>query len=618
MTTGLPPTAIGRGLRSLGAVAMCSVEDGPRFNERAKRWVIRITLRLHDSTEFVSAASQWCVLVEDSYPFGRVSFYPSAEGGMIATFPHQSRNAPDRDRRGWREGRLCLDTPLGGERGAVVVRDPVGDADQRLRWHVERALEWLHRAANGQLLAVGDPFELPDHAHTKVRSWLLSRVVHDESAASFSAWEGRAGTFGIARFGALKNVGNVFAIKSFEDQLGGVVRAWSGCEIDDLAKGRRVQGFWWLWPQPVVMRPWQAPETWGELRLIANAMNVDVDGMLRWLFPQLRGSKSSAILMLGYPMPKRVGGDLSEVHWNSLLLPNLDGAERQPRGFRADARGLWQRDRFGTFADIVALEYLFTDNWNGDRLQARGRLPGSVRDCDIVIIGVGALGSILAELLVRAGVKSIALLDGDRLESGNVNRHVATLVDVGQAKVPVVAKRLRQISSTVRVVEFGDTMPTDTKAIEAQLDEYDIIIDCTSSDVALSTLERAWWSIPRTFASFSLGFGGKRLFSFGVSGNRFPHGEFARSVRPWLEHESRAWANNDEVLEGAGCWSPLFPARYDDVVLAAAVCVKELETLADMRSSEPRFRVFAQSSSERDFQGFVAEGAPSDLEALAL
>jgi len=321
--------------------------------------------------------------------------------------------------------------------------------------------------------------------------------------------------------------------------------------------------------------------------------------------------------MLGYPMPKRVGEDASEVHWDALLLPRLDEAVGQPRGFRPNARGWWHRDRYGKFADAVALEYLYMDNWSGDRLQARGRLPRAVRDCNVAVIGVGALGSVLSEMLVRAGVENIALVDEDVLESGNVNRHVATLVDVGKSKVPVVAQRLRQTSPTVRVVEFSEKLSSDAKAIETQLDEYDIIIDCTSSDVALSTLERAWWSIPRIFASFSLGFAGKRLFSFGVSGNRFPHSDFARGVRPWLEHESKAWADNDEVLEGAGCWSPLFPARYDDIVLAAAVCVKELETLGAQRPTEPRFRVFAQASSDDGFQGFAPENAPPVLEALA-
>lgn len=616
-TTVLPPPAIERGIRGLRTVAACSVEDGPKFNEQVKRWVLTITLQRDAGAEFVGAVTRWCVLLDDTYPFGRVSFYPAAKGGMTATFPHQSRNVPGRDRREWREGRLCLDTPLGDERRVVLVRDPVGEADQRLRWHAERAVEWLHRAATDRLLAAGDPFELPDRPHTTVRGWLRERVVHDESSASFTAWDVREGSFGIARFGVPKDIGNVVAIKSFEDTRGEVVRAWSARELGHLAKERRLNGFWWLWPEPVVVRPWQAPGTWRDLRRVAKAMNVDVDAVLRWLFPQLRGSKSSAILMLGYPIPRRMGEDACEVHWDALLLPRLDEAVGQPRGFRPNACGWWHRDRYGKFADAVALEYLLTDNWSSDRLQARGRLPGAVQGCNIAVIGVGALGSLLCEMLVRAGVKSIALIDEDALESGNVNRHVATLVDVGKSKVPVVAQRLRQISPTVRVAEFSKELPSDAKAIVTQLDEYNAIVDCTSSDVVLATLERAWWSIPRTFASFSLGFAGKRLFSFGMSGNHFPHGDFTRSVLPWLEHESKAWADRDEVFEGAGCWSPLFPARYDDVVLAAAVCVKELETLVATTPREPRFRVFAQSSSSDGFEGFAPEKAPPALEAVA-
>ena len=613
-TTVLLPPAIERGLRSLRSVVACSIEDSPKFNQQAKRWVVRITLRRDMGTEFVGAATRWCVLLDNTYPFGRISFYPSSEGGITVTFPHQSQNAPGKDRRGWREGRLCLDMPLGGERRVVVVRDPVGDADQRLRWHTERALEWLHRAANDNLVAAGDPFELPDRP---VRGWRHARVIHDESSASFTAWNGRVGSFGIVRLGTLKEIKGVLATQSFEDQRGDVVRGWSGRELGDLAMEQRVNGFWWLWPQPVVVRPWQAPETWRDIRRIAKTMNIDVDSMFRWLFPQLQGSKFRAILLLGYPMPRRVGEDASEIHWDSLLLPILDEAAGQPRGFRPNARGWWHRDRCGNFADTVALKYLFTDNWSEDRLQARGRLPRSVRDCNITVLGVGALGSVVSELLVRAGAKNIALVDEDVLESGNINRHVATLADVGSPKVSVVAERLRQISPTVRVVEFSERLPSDATAIEAQLDEYDIIIDCTSSDVALATLERAWWSIPRTFASFSLGFGGRRLFSFSVSGNRFPHDEFIRSVRPWLEHESKVWADNDEVFEGAGCWSPLFPARYDDVVLAAAVCVKELEMLVAKRPSEPRFRVFAQTSTDDGFQGFAPESTPPAMERSA-
>jgi hypothetical protein len=594
----------------------CVVEDAPEFHKQVDRWVVRLTLRCDAGAEFVRTVTSWCVVLESTYPFGRISFHPAAEGGITATFPHQSRNTHTGDRRGWRDGRLCLDMPFGGERRLVVIRDPVGDAEERLRWHVERAVEWLHRAANDKLLAPGDPFELPERPHTTVRAWEEIRLVHDETPTTLGAWDGRSGSFGIVRFGELRDIDLALAVRSFEDQLGRVVRAWAGRELDDLGE-RQVNGFWWLWPKPIVLRPWYAPGTWRDLRRIAKTQGIDVDAMLRWLFPRVRGSKNSNILMLGYPMPMHIGEDAGEVHWDALILPRLPKAEGQPRGFRPNARGWWHRDRYGKFGDLIALQYLHSDNWSSERLQARGRLPISVRDRKVALLGVGALGSVLAEMLVRAGVKNIVLIDDDLLEAGNVSRHVATLVDVGELKVTTVARRLRQISPTVRVDELSEKLNGDAKAIEELLDEHDIIIDCTSSDGALAALATAWWSIPRVFASFSMGFGGKRLFSFGASGHQFPHDEFARAVRPWLVHEANMWADSDEVFEGAGCWSPLFPARYDDVVLAAATCVKELETLVATRLSTCRFRVFAQSTSDDGFQGFIPEREPPTAEALA-
>lgn len=41
--------------------------------------------------------------------------------------------------------------------------------------------------------------------------------------------------------------------------------------------------------------------------------------------------------------------------------------------------------------------------------------------------------------------------------------------------------------------------------------------------------------------------------------------------------ERRAKSENDEVREGAGCYSPLFPARADDVLAGAVAVVKFIE-----------------------------------------
>ncbi len=591
------------------------IEDGPTFHANLKQWVIAFTLRRESGAQFIGTTTPWCALVDDDYPFGGIAIHPAAKGGITATFPHQSANTPSPDGSGWRGGKLCLDVPLGDERRFSFGRDPRGDSDSRLRWHVERALLWLDRAANDQLLGPGDPFEAPAHIYTTARAWLGQRVVHDETARTFSAWSGREGTLGVAELGTVSDIGDAITVGRFRDRDNSTVREWAGRELTSL---ENISGFWWLWPKPIVLAPWQAPRTWGELRRIAKTMGLDADGALRWLLASIRGAKTSNILLVGYPVPLRIGAPDIEVHWDALLLPPVRGAGgKPPSGFRANARGWWQRDRYGTFADKVVLQYLYGENWSSDRLQARGRLSRAVRDSRIALLGVGALGSAIAEMLVRAGVRQIALVDGDLLQPGNVCRHTATLVEVGKAKVQVVAQRLRQISPSARVTEVLEDLRGTPQSIVQQFEEYDVVVDCTASDDALRLLATAWWSIPRVLASFSMGYGAKRLFSFGVSGHRFPHDVFAMSIRPWLEHEAQIWANSEEVLEGAGCWSPLFPARHDDVVMQAATCMKELESLVAKRPTTPQFRVFAQASTDDGFQGSVLESAPPALEAIA-
>lgn len=614
-TPVLPPAAIERGLCGLRSVAACVIEDGPTFHADATQWVVTFSIRRSAGARFIATMTRWCALIDTSYPLGDVAIHPASDRGITATFPHQSRNTPNTPPRTWRNGKLCLDSPFGGERLLALGSDPIGDADARLRWHVERAQLWLQRAADDQLLATGDPFELPARpTPTAVGRWERQRIVHDESATSFEAWRGREGSYGVVSLGAVPDIDNAIGVGRFADRNGQSIRDWNGRElgaVDDVA------AFWWLWPKPIVSQPWSAPATWGELRCAAKAQGLDADAVLRWMLPSLRGTNTSNTLLLGYPIPMRVEAPVTEVHWDAVVLPPVPAAAgKPPRGFRPNATGWWHRDRSETFVDMLALKYLPTENWTPERLQARGRLPVDVRSLCVVLLGVGALGSSLAEMLVRAGVSELALVDDDLLQAGNVCRHTATLVDVGKAKVQAVAQRLRQLSPAVRVTEVREALGGPPTAIAARLDEYDVIIDCTASDEALMLLAAAWWSIPRIFASFSMGYGGKRLFSFGVSGHKFPHDEFARSVRPWLEDETKTWADSGEVFEGAGCWSPLFPARCDDVALAAAICVKELETLIAKRPPTSRFRAFAQSSSDYGFQGFSPENSPAGVTAL--
>ena len=59
----------------------------------------------------------------------------------------------------------------------------------------------------------------------------------------------------------------------------------------------------------------------------------------------------------------------------------------------------------------------------------------------VLLVGVGGVGSVAAEMLVRCGVGKLILFDFDSVELSNMNRLFFTPKDVGLSKVEVGGKR---------------------------------------------------------------------------------------------------------------------------------------------------------------------------------
>ena len=72
----------------------------------------------------------------------------------------------------------------------------------------------------------------------------------------------------------------------------------------------------------------------------------------------------------------------------------------------------------------------------------------------VLVCGCGALGSVAADLLVRAGVGFVRIVDRDFLEADNLHRQVLfDEADVAEElpKAVAAARRLRKINSAVTV-----------------------------------------------------------------------------------------------------------------------------------------------------------------------
>ena len=75
--------------------------------------------------------------------------------------------------------------------------------------------------------------------------------------------------------------------------------------------------------------------------------------------------------------------------------------------------------------------------------------PDKVRD-RIHIIGCGAIGSTIGELLAKAGFTKITLYDFDHVESHNIANQMFTELDIGKEKVVALAERMCAINPEMK------------------------------------------------------------------------------------------------------------------------------------------------------------------------
>lgn len=78
-----------------------------------------------------------------------------------------------------------------------------------------------------------------------------------------------------------------------------------------------------------------------------------------------------------------------------------------------------------------------------------------VRTLSAIIVGVGGIGSVVAEMLVRCGFGKLILYDYDKLELANMNRLFYTPDQIGLTKVEAAKQTLEKINPDVVIETFS-------------------------------------------------------------------------------------------------------------------------------------------------------------------
>lgn len=572
-----------------------------QWHERTDRWILWCCLSIQSANiELVPHNTYWYLILDKRYPRGDIEFYPAKDGGLTKTFQHQFCNGFGEDDLPWREGNVCAKSGIYHLARAEYDTEPF-EAGERLKWHVNRTIEWLEKASSQTLVSQGEVFELPDYGTSSMQA----SVVFCESPQSYELWKlyiGKTGTFDLAYF---RDHPQRFLITALKDHLGKTIYKppWSQHTKSRFA-GETEIGAWALLPEPIVIPPWQAPMDWSELMQAASLQNTDYKRLMLRITTPLRDGQKHCVC-LGFPIPKRIGAEPTQIHWQPLLLPELSW-KKNHAGFRTTNASLILRDLTIVFKSNDRIAWQRSENWHPDAILNRGRLNPPLREATVLVVGAGALGSTVAEMLIRGGTQWLCLIDNDKLEMGNLVRHTLTMNDIAKSKVEAVGERLSQISPFATIVgierKFENLTEEDCKTVK----NVDVVVDCTGNDDVLHYIEAFPWIKHPTFWSISIGLCAKRLYMLASRRGKFPTAFFQRHVKKWLNIDIDEYDGPELARSGGvGCWHPAFPARGDEIWMCAATSLRYFDEFTLTQGIYSKFAVFEQVSTNGDFGGFT-------------
>jgi len=274
---------------------------------------------------------------------------------------------------------------------------------------------------------------------------------------------------------------------------------------------------------------------------------------------QSEGPNTPLPLLIGYRLPN------GEVHWQCALM-DLQKFPLQSQKLA----GKWYAASF----EKKEITWAQTKNISYKYFFGRGTLNKELTEKNILIIGIGAIGSNLATTLTRGGCRSIALADYDIKEPENICRAEYSFVTGLTAKVAELAKALFGISPFVEVepIEwFTDKIKYfvnkgffERAESKFELQNYDLIFDCSTDDDVAYIIDALNPS--------------SRVINLSVTNHAK---ELVCVGKPNLYEQMNAiystlTQDKVDLYNPTGCWSPTFKASFNDIALMVQFAIQQI------------------------------------------
>lgn len=105
-----------------------------------------------------------------------------------------------------------------------------------------------------------------------------------------------------------------------------------------------------------------------------------------------------------------------------------------------------------------------------------------LKNTHILVVGLGGVGSYAAETMVRSGVGSITMIDGDDVDPTNKNRQLQALDStVGMQKAKVLKQRFLDINPELNITVYDQFMTPEAMHELLKANSFDFTLDCIDS-----------------------------------------------------------------------------------------------------------------------------------------
>lgn len=123
---------------------------------------------------------------------------------------------------------------------------------------------------------------------------------------------------------------------------------------------------------------------------------------------------------------------------------------------------------------------------------------------NILLVGIGGVGSFCFETLVRSGIENITVIDFDTYEESNLNRQLYALHStIGLKKIDTAMQRAKDINPNVNIIIYDEFLDLNSNI---DFSKYDYIIDaCDSVPAKVNIILRAYKENVKIISSLGIG-----------------------------------------------------------------------------------------------------------------